>query len=205
MHGFVGDVSEGFCRFRMVNLLADPVLNCRGYVVRGVNPACVEIRLEVEVIVVSGPDRVGKVVGGRAVEAVEVPGKALTGSVLRTTAERQRHGRGSSLEPATSGRRAPDSHTRVPFAVRRRVPSSLLTRSLRSAGCQLAMRPDIGNIRCTVLPVGSTILTHLFQTVSDGEQVELQIVRRAVNDHSVVLTEGVRVATAEQRRARGGA
>ncbi len=43
------------------------------------------------------------------------------------------------------------------------------------------------------------------QTVSDGQQVELQIVRRAVNDHSVVLTEGVRVATAEQRRARGGA
>ncbi len=83
MHGFVGDVSEGFRRFRMVNLLADPVLNCRGYVVRGVDPACVEVRLEVEVIVVSGADRVGKVVRGRAVEAVEVPGSIDSVSTTR--------------------------------------------------------------------------------------------------------------------------
>ena len=56
----MGDVGERFGRFRMVNLLGNPCLNRRGYVVRGVYSTRAQVRLEILVVVVTGTNRVSK-------------------------------------------------------------------------------------------------------------------------------------------------
>ena len=76
---FMGNVGKRFGRFRMVNLLGNPCLNCRGYVVRGVDSTRAQVRLEIIVVVVTGTNLVSKVVRGRAVETVEVVESAAGG------------------------------------------------------------------------------------------------------------------------------
>eukprot|EP01052_Picozoa_sp_SAG31_P010542 SAG31_NODE_580_length_13940_cov_16.175349_4_plen_84_part_00 len=83
----------------MGDLLADPGLNCRSDVVRGVHPARRLIDVEIEVVVIRCAHIVREIVGSGTVEAVEM------------------------VKTAAGWGRAPHGHACIPLPIGTRVPA----------------------------------------------------------------------------------